>query len=265
MIRVRATSMRKGITSSTGAKPRAILLPIPAPTKIDQTPRSACRIATTNVSSTRHISSSGEIMLLADNRRSPIAPKMFSLNRTSVIRHISGTSPSAIRRRQRPRAAHQHHRQAQQDKRRREMYRQPAGIPGCAIRLQQRVYRRKEPKCRFQKDQDRQQSCLRRNVPARPRKRKMISRLRDRQAQRAEQHRQRHRNAHARRKGGQICRKWWKEPTGKDGQRHQRHHQQACLLQDGKLLKKSRIRLSGRQGCSAQRHGVGGEWCVWLE
>ena len=52
---------------------------------------------------------------------------------------------------------------------------------------------------------------------------------------------------------------------GKNDQRHKRYHQQACLLQDRKLLKKSWIRLSGRQGCCALMHGLAAVGAVWLE
>ena len=101
------------------------------------------------------------------------------------------------------------------------------------------------------------------NPPARrctgcPGKGKMISRLGDRQAQCAQQHHQRHGNAHPRQGHGQICRKWWKEPTGKDDQRNQRRPPPGKPVARPQASQQSRIRLSGRQGCSALEHGSGG-------
>ena len=87
----------------------------------------------------------------------------------------------------------------------------------------------------------------------------MISRLRNCKTQRAEQDGQSHRNAHARQKDRKVRCKGGEDPVGEDRERDKRHYPQARLLQDRKLLNESRIRLPGRQSCSAQRHGFGGD------
>ena len=170
---------------------------MPAPTKIRPNAAFGLPHRTTNVSSTRHISSSGEIMLLAESRKSPIAPKMFSLRQNQRHQAHHGTSPSAIRRSNGP-----------------DMLTSTStGLAGQkppeSVRAASRCFPARDPlpatcpppgkaemSIPAEMSIDNNPACTA-MYRARPRQRKMVARLRDRQAQRAQQHHQRHGDAHA--------------------------------------------------------------------